>query len=374
MRKRMKRNELVNQSKIAVEPVFENEIYLGIYHLQSNPDMIKKNLVRPLVRLKLSNFGNQLREIKFEARLVGIATSPVDSVSLSPGESTEVSITPTLDSSFNINSVENEMPAQLALKITAESNDPNVKSLAYEKTYPIKVLPRDWLPLSQRLDADTLTPRPEFIASWVTVNAKAVEDFLGEAKKYVKYGFPGQGATEKNMADGIFAGNQAGTFAQVRGLWDALKAKGVSYVMDPDVLSDFGYIQRTRLPADVLRTTNAQCLEGTILFATLLRSIGLEPILVRVPGHAFVGWRVVPKDIEDATWNKYIDPANQVAYVETTMISNATFEQAVQVATGRVIAERKAKNFDNGIYGSSFMLDLTRLYQIGFRPAAYQRN
>jgi hypothetical protein len=125
------------------------------------------------------------------------------------------------------------------------------------------------------------------------------------------------------------------------------------------VLADFGFAQRTRLPAEVLQSKNAQCLEGTILFATLLEAIGLEPIIVRVPGHAFVGWK--PNQRDGAK-------PGDIAFVETTMVHNAKFEDATRVALNRVLEEKKAGHFAKGIYGPAFMLDLSDLRKQGFRP------
>jgi hypothetical protein len=114
-------------------------------------------------------------------------------------------------------------------------------------------------------------------------------------------------------------------------------------------------VQRTRLPAEVLASTNAQCLEGTLLFATLLESIGIKPIIVVVPGHAFVGWKTVAAD---GTGGKPL-------FLETTMVGNADFKAAVKVATARVQSEDKAGNFARGV---SHLLDLERLRKSGYKP------
>ena len=50
-------------------------------------------------------------------------------------------------------------------------------------------------------------------------------------------------------------------------------------------------------------------MDGSVLFASVLRQIGIEPLLVLVPGHMFVGFA--------------LDQAgSQVEYLETTMIGN----------------------------------------------------
>jgi len=333
LEKRLKRNEIVKQSRLAVEPVYDQTIPLGVYHLLGRVKGTK-----PLVALKLYNFADTSRSVRIEVEIPGVTDKAVNTKLLLKGRREVEEIVPPLRTDFPIASVRAERPAMLSIKITS-----GVETL-YEKSYPVTLLPRDTLPLAQRVDADLSVPTPGFIAAWVTPNAKPVDAFLAAAKA---------------RAGGTFAGTQRPTFPQVKAIWDELQAQGVSYVMDPAVLADFGYAQRTRLPAEVLAVKNAQCLEGTILFATLLEAIGLEPILVRVPGHAFVGWRPTEKDGAKP---------GDLAFVETTMVHDAPFEAAVKVALARVVEERKRGSFAKGIYGPAFMLDLSDLRKAGFRP------
>jgi hypothetical protein len=331
--KRLKRNEIVKLGKLAVEPLYDKSVPLGVYHLLGQ---VKGT--RPVVTLTLYNFDEKPKNVRIEVEIPGVTEKKVTTKMLMPGKKEVAELTPPLRTDFPIASLRAERPSQLSIKVSSGAET------IYEKSYAITVLPRDTLPLSQRIDADLSSPTPGFIAAWVTPNAKAVDAFLNQAKKRI---------------DGTFAGEQTATFPQVKAIWDELSAQGVSYVMDPAVLSDFGFAQRTRLPAEVLQSKNAQCLEGTILFATLLEAIGLQPIIVRVPGHAFVGWR--PNAYDGAK-------PGDLAFVETTMVHNAKFEDATKVALSRVFEEKKAGHFNKGIYGPAFMLELADLRKQGFRP------
>jgi hypothetical protein len=123
--------------------------------------------------------------------------------------------------------------------------------------------------------------------------------------------------------------------------------------MDPEVASEQAFVQRTRLPAEVLASTNAQCLEGTLLFATLMEAIGVKPIIVLVPGHAFVGWHTVAKD----------GTRGEPLFVETTMVGLASFEDAVKVATQRMAQEVKTGAFKAGTSG---LVDVAAIRKAGF--------
>src|SRR6202011_6031102 len=89
------------------------------------------------------------------------------------------------------------------------------------------------------------------------------------------------------------------------------------------IFSQFTYVQRTRYPSEVLASHNAQCLESSLLFASLLESIGLDAAIVRVPGHAFIAWKPSKRD--------YATPGT-VYYLETTMVGSSSFERAMDFA------------------------------------------
>jgi len=187
------------------------------------------------------------------------------------------------------------------------------------------------------------------MGAWITPNARAVEQFLSTSKTRA----PG----------GKFVGHYGPSVPQVRAMFDELKASGVSYVLDPTVSSEVGIIQRTRLPSEVLASHNAQCLEGSLLFATLMEAIGLSPFVVHVPGHAFVGW--TPTSGDNAS-------PGSVYYLETTRVGgNSTFEEAMRVATDRVGKEEAAGNFKNS---RAFVVQVRDMRTAGVTPQPYENN
>ena len=50
------------------------------------------------------------------------------------------------------------------------------------------------------------------------------------------------------------------------------------------------FSQTVRPLSQATRTAQANCVDGTVLFASILRKIGIEPIIVLVPGHAYLGF------------------------------------------------------------------------------------
>jgi hypothetical protein len=307
------------------------QLPIGVYHLMGRKD------TGALVTLKLREHAKKARQFRVEVEVPGVTERSSNTLALRAGEATIKWANPPLKMDFDIAKVRGPRPSQLALKIVAI--EPTGERVVIDETLPIEVLPRDYLPLRRKVGADSLVPTYGYMGAWVTSNDKSVDAFLTKAKERA----PGR----------AFVGEQDATVAQVKALYDELKQRGVSYVMDPAVTAEQAFVQRTRLPAEVLASTNAQCLEGTLLFATLLEAVGIKPIIVLVPGHAFVGWKTVPKD----------GTQGEPLFLETTMVGMASFEDAVKVATRRVATELRAGSFKSG---AATFIDVAALRTAGF--------
>jgi len=112
---------------------------------------------------------------------------------------------------------------------------------------------------------------------------------------------------------------------QVEAIYNAVKARQIGYVDQSAISfpSDSG--QRVLRPAQVLAHGGANCLDGSVLFASALAPV-LQPLLIITSSHAFIGWRTW-KD-SDAPWD----------VLETTQVPYADFDTAVRI--GREEAER----------------------------------
>jgi hypothetical protein len=80
-----------------------------------------------------------------------------------------------------------------------------------------------------------------------------------------------------------------------------------------------GSSQRIRLPAEVLNQASGNCIELVLLYASAVEALGMDPVIVLVPGHAYLAVNV------DGQGNTYY-------FVETTMIGQNTFDEAVTYA------------------------------------------
>jgi len=113
--------------------------------------------------------------------------------------------------------------------------------------------------------------------------------------------------------DGYAGGSGDPVLRQVWAVWHALAAHGIRYsAADPGIArGPHAFSQRVRLLAQTWSDRSANCVDGSVLIASVLQRIGLRSFLVLVPGHAFVGF--------------YTDAAaTHAVYLETTVLGAPT--------------------------------------------------
>jgi len=137
----------------------------------------------------------------------------------------------------------------------------------------------------------------------ITPDAPAVHTLLTEAAGYSRYGamFGYQNLSDETVWD------------QVNAVWAAVQARGVVYTSIPG--SFFDGAQYVKLPKDSLQTGSANCVDGTFLFASAFEALGMEPVIVFLTSHVLMGVRMAPG-------------SNRIIYLETTMVSSATLDDA----------------------------------------------
>lgn len=84
------------------------------------------------------------------------------------------------------------------------------------------------------------------------------------------------------------------TLRQVYAVWHTLQKTGIKYsdVSKTSAVSQFVGSQHVRLMDESIAAAQANCVDGTVLMASILRKIGIEPFLVLVPGHCYLAFFV----------------------------------------------------------------------------------
>jgi hypothetical protein len=110
------------------------------------------------------------------------------------------------------------------------------------------------------------------------------------------------------------------TTMQAKAIYRTLQELGVSYVKSSMTLGGHPDVsERVRMPGESLSDVSANCIDGVVMYASLFENLGMDPVIVLIPGHAYVGLRLSPK-------------MNDYLYIETSLTGRATFEAAVQAA------------------------------------------
>ena len=154
-----------------------------------------------------------------------------------------------------------------------------------------------------------------FIASWVTPHDPEVEQILAAAKEYM----PGRRLPGYELNKSA-AAQERSTYLQAKAIYQALQSSGLSYVKSSMTFGgNESWSERVRTPRQSLQHRSANCIDAAVMYASLFENLDMEPVVVVVPGHSYVGVRVARGS------NRYL-------YIETALTARVGFEAAVAAA------------------------------------------
>ena len=146
----------------------------------------------------------------------------------------------------------------------------------------------------------------QYIACWVTPHIEEIDEITSKAvMRHPQRAFTGyQSSTPESVCD------------RVKAIYDELSAMPLTYISRAISFgnSDSQTIQRVLTPRNTLKS-HGNCIDLTVLMASMLESIDINPLIVFIPGHSFLGW-------EKSAGGKDYD------FLECTLIGRASFEQA----------------------------------------------
>jgi hypothetical protein len=192
-------------------------------------------------------------------------------------------------------------------------------------------------------------------AAYVNENHPQIDQILKEAKA--------TGVTKS------FLGYQAGekeVFEQVNAIWLALQRRGITYSSITNTTPVQGVnAQHVRFLDESISMTQANCVDGSVLMASVLKKIEIKACLVVVPGHCYL-----------AFYSKEPEKGGKLYAVETTMLgSKAPLLDAINVATSQApySLQKNAAKFDQE--DSGYMLvDLDAARDLGIMPIPYVKG
>ncbi|MFH8701619.1 hypothetical protein [Streptomyces chartreusis] len=238
---------------------------------------------QPLVTVTLRRLGQQARRLRVTCAVDGYSAAAVETVELS--ESNERPWSADLLPTFfpaAVAAVTELTRATLSLQVEDLENG----QTEVHRTVPLCLLARDTAP-NHVIDPADGTPvdLTRYLGAFVTPHARAVVEFTRRAAD----------RHPERMLVG-YQGSSAATEPQVRAVYEALTDLDLAYVNSVTAYHPEEVVagQRVRLPSETLSQRMMNCLDGTVLFASILENISLRSELVLVPGHAVVGWEAWP--------------------------------------------------------------------------------
>jgi hypothetical protein len=165
-----------------------------------------------------------------------------------------------------------------------------------------------------------------------------------------------------------FSGYQYGeadeVYDQVYAIWTALQKRGIKYssITTPSAYSDLVSSQNIRFIEESLENAQANCVDGSVLMASILYKIGINPFLVVLPDHLFLGF--------------YLDEKNEYfACIETNLLSEGKgrkfFDQ--MLADSLVEFQKHEDKFLKDDDPDYQVIDIPAAREMGIVPIAFSR-
>lgn len=98
-----------------------------------------------------------------------------------------------------------------------------------------------------------------------------------------------------NAASAVDTGEVDESFARAVAVYEAVRAYGITYVVDPEtpfeqVSRQAGMIDFIQFPKETLQYRSGDCDDLSVLHAALLESVGIESAFITIPGHIYLAF------------------------------------------------------------------------------------
>lgn len=277
------------------------KVLLRMTHVPSGVAHLLSVKETPLVSYEIENTSDEWVRLRLTSFVEGFSAHTVDTVELPADKKITMDQLPTF---FPAKLAQVNEMTRATLNIQIDDLDGKTEQ---QSTFPI------WLMARTSAFNSIYDPAKDewkdisyYYGAWVTPNASEVMQVLRRAADR---------HPERSLAG--YQVDQADVKEQVKAIYGALKDEGILYIHS---VVSFGAseeqsMQRVRLPRESLANKSANCIDGTVLMASVLEAASINPGFVFVPGHAFLAWET---EEGSGKWD----------FVETTMISTHDFEEA----------------------------------------------
>ena len=215
------------------------------------------------------------------------------------------------------------------LTISIHSKD----DLIYTRTYNVDLLAYD-----QWNGIGTL---PEILTSFVTPNHPEISKVIQKASKILESwtGNPSFNAYQTLSTDRVKK--------QLGAIFEAIASLEIVYCSPPASFENEG--QRIRMCDTIFSQKLATCIDMAILYASCIEAVGLNPLLIIINGHAFVGAWLIDDSFADSVNDdisllkkRIAKGINEISLVEATCMNagqKQSFDEAINQANYKLVKE-----------------------------------
>jgi hypothetical protein len=248
------------------------------------------------------------------------------------------------------------------LHIVVEQTSPRQVKL-YDQTIDIRLHARNTALLAVASQDGVVRDFTNYLAAWVTPQHPEIRKLLLKAKNY----YNGQAFIGYPAAISSLEKAKEVVQKQVQAIFEAVKQDTHLTYMPlfslPDDNASGQITQSVQFPGEILAEGGAaNCLDGAVLFASLLEALNLQPLIVLIPQHAIVGWRI---------WRN----VDQFEFLETTMIEDNDFQDAQKAAQiifekAQILGNHRRELFDPE--GFVRIIDIAACRAKGINPLPFR--
>ena len=256
-------------------------------------------------------------------------------------------------------------------------------------TYAVKIGDRD---VEEKVE--TLTLRSVNDCPFIIVDDDAKQDVSYMFAAYVNEQHP---FVDKVLREALNTGivdsftgyqtkNKSDVYKQTYALWHALSLRDVRYssITTSVAESENVYSQHVRMIDESINNGQANCVDGSVLMASLLRKVGIEPMLVLVPGHCYLAFALDPEGkelaaLETTLIGSVIENSIDVKGLEDVVNDAAEGENswktfAAAIATGVNNLNKSAEKFKETDDPQFRLISILEARKLGVLPIGFQSN
>ena len=291
----------VTVDEITADYRYKGELITPLAHLYGASGTLA---LEDFVIVTVENKNSKPVKVVVTSEITGYTDRASDTITIEAGATEEIRQSPRLTTTA-IDGLNSQHQADLHVVVSyLESGQPRT---VLDQTSPTLITSRRDFPWS----IEGFTPQEswELVVAMVTPTDPGVEGLISTAAHSYD-------PNKASLSGYDSLNDESGSVWQrMSNIWQAeANDYDLTYVGTTDSFAS-GSSQRIRLPSEVLDQSSGNCIELTLLYASVAEAMGLESAIIMIPGHAYVAIRLDNKN-------------DSYYFIETTMIGGATFKDA----------------------------------------------